>query len=139
MKLFNKYILIGLLVSGAATGCKDFEELEKNPNRPTTAPPSLILNGTLFDLNDRPWSLEHRQNQYWCCNYNYYGTNEYWASATLNFMTLKNIQKMEEEAKRTGAAEVNPYRQISTSVLLCSHDTTGRRCSDVASIAGFEN
>jgi hypothetical protein len=131
MKLFNKYILIGLLVSGTVTGCKDFEELEKNPNRPTTAPPSLVLNGTLFDLNERPWSLEHRQNQFWCCNYNYYGTNEYWASATLNFMTLKNIQKMEEEAKRMGAAEVNPYSAIGKFLRAYFYVRMTQRVGDV--------
>ncbi|MFZ6010709.1 MAG: SusD/RagB family nutrient-binding outer membrane lipoprotein [Bacteroidota bacterium] len=105
----SKYILICFFASLVATSCRDFAELEKNENRPNTAPPSLILNGVLNDLYERPWSLEHRQNQFWCCNYNYYGTNEYWASASLNFMTLKNIVKMEEEAKRTGAAAVNPY------------------------------
>lgn len=108
----TKYILATFLVTVFVTSCKDFEELEKNPNRPNTAPPSLVLNGVLFDLYERPWSLEHRQNQYWCCNYNYYGTNEYWASASLNFMTLKNITKIEEEAKRSGAAAVNPYSAV---------------------------
>lgn len=107
-----KYILITAIALVTFTGCQDFEELEKNPNRPNTAPASLVLNGVLNDLYERPWSLEHRQNQYWCCNYNYYGTNEYWASASLNFMTLKNITKMEEEAKRSGASEVNPYSAI---------------------------
>ena len=108
----TRYLLIILLIAVSVTACKDFEELEKNPNRPNTAPASLILNGTLNDLYERPWSVEHRQNQFWCCNYNYYGTNEYWGSASLNFMTLKNIQKMEEEAKRSKAADVNPYSAI---------------------------
>lgn len=107
-----KYILTTAIALVLFTGCQDFEELEKNPNRPNTAPASLVLNGVLNDLYERPWSLEHRQNQYWCCNYNYYGTNEYWASASLNFMTLKNITKMNEEAKRSGAGEVNPYSAI---------------------------
>lgn len=111
MKLL-KYSLSILLAMVVVTACQDFEALEKNPNRPNTAPASLVLNGVLNDLYERPWSLEHRQNQYWCCNYNYYGTNEYWASASLNFMTLKNILKMEEEAKRAGGGDVNPYTAI---------------------------
>ncbi|MGC3945239.1 MAG: hypothetical protein QM762_12125 [Chryseolinea sp.] len=57
--------------------------------------------------------LDQRQNQYWCCNYNYYGTNEYWASATLSYMMFKNVDKMEEEALRVGAAEVNPYSALA--------------------------
>ncbi len=107
-----KYLIAVLIPLLFVTACKDFEALEQNENRPNTVPPSLLLNGALNDLYERPWSLEHRQNQFWACNYNYYGTNEYWASASLNFMTLKNILKMEEEGKRSGAKEVNPYTAI---------------------------
>lgn len=107
-----KLSLLIFLALAVLSGCQDFEELEKNPNRPNTAPASLVLNGVLNDLYERPWSLEHRQNQFWCCNYNYYGTNEYWTSASLHFMTLKNIQKMEEEARRAGAGDINPYSAI---------------------------
>lgn len=109
---FNRNIIFTVLVAVLVFSCKDFDELEKNPNKPTTAPASLVLNQVLNDLFERPWSLEHRQNQFSCCNYNYYGTNEYWASATLNFMTLKNVTKMEEEAARAGLPEVNPYSAL---------------------------
>jgi hypothetical protein len=108
--LYRITILIFVLV--LSYSCKDFDELENNPNKPTAAPASLVLNSVLNDLFERPWSLEHRQNQFWCCNYNYYGTNEYWGSATLNFMTLKNVIKMEEEALRLGALEQNPYSAL---------------------------
>lgn len=91
--------------------CQDFEEIGLNENRPASVPPSLVLRGVLADLNEEPWSLEHRQNQFWSCNYNYYGTNEYWTNASLNFMTLKNVIKMEEEAAKSGA-EVNPYSAL---------------------------
>lgn len=111
MKSIKNTVFI-ILLTALVFSCKDFEELEKNPNKPTSAPASLVLNAVLNDLYERPWSLEHRQNQYWCCNYNYYGTNEYWASATLNFMTLKNVVKMEEEAIALGAGAVNPYSSI---------------------------
>lgn len=88
-------------------GCRDFDVLPNNPNRPAAVPPSLILRGIESDLNERPWSLEHRQNQFWCCNYNYYGTNEYWVKADLNFLTLKNVLKMEEAANASKKA--TPY------------------------------
>jgi hypothetical protein len=110
MKKF-KYIILGLVLL-TANACQDFEELEQNKNKPSSVPPGLLLNGALVDMYERPWSVEHRQNQYWCCNYNYYGTNEYWAAASLNMMTLKNVVKMEEEAKAIGAAEVNPYTAL---------------------------
>lgn len=109
----NKKIILAFLLSlPLLQACQDFAELEKNQNKPNQVPPGLALNGVLNDMYERPWSVEHRQNQYWACNYNYYGTNEYWAAATLNFQTLKNVVKMEEEAKRTGAGEVNPYSAI---------------------------
>jgi hypothetical protein len=107
-----KYITLSLLVLLFLNSCQDYAELEKNPNKANAVPPGLVLNGVLNDLYERPWSLEHRQNQFWCCNYNYYGTNEYWAAASLNFMTLKNVVKMEEEAKRSGAGDVNPYSAL---------------------------
>ncbi len=106
------FVSITIVVGLFALRCQQFDELEQNQNRPSIAPPSLVLNGVLNDLNERPWSLEHRQNQYWCCNYNYYGTNEYWSSASLNFMMLKNVSKMEEEAARTGAPSLNPYTAL---------------------------
>jgi hypothetical protein len=85
----------------------NFDELSNNPNRPAAVPPSLILRGIESDINEGPWSLAHRQNQFWCCNYNYYGTNEYWTKANLNFLTLKNVLKMEEAAK--ASTKATPY------------------------------
>jgi hypothetical protein len=85
----------------------NFDDLVNNPNRPAAVPPSLILRGIENDISEGPWSLAHRQNQFWCCNYNYYGTNEYWTKADLNFLTLKNVLKMEEAAK--ASAKATPY------------------------------
>ncbi len=113
MKMKNiKFVITFILAILLLQACEDYAELEKNQNKPNQVPAGLALNGVLNDLYERPWSLEHRQNQYWACNYNYYGTNEYWAGATLNFQTLKNVVKMEEEAIRTGAGEVNPYAAL---------------------------
>jgi hypothetical protein len=107
-----KYYFILLLI-GVMSSCQDFEELEKNENKPAEVPASLVLNGILNDMYERPWSLEQRQNQYWCCNYNYYGTNEYWTSGSFyGFEVLKNVVKMEDEAKRAGGGEVNPYSAL---------------------------
>lgn len=109
-KIYNS--ILSLVILLAVSSCQDYAELEINENKPNQVPAGLVLNGVLNDLYERPWSVEHRQNQYWACNYNYYGTNEYWSAATLNFMTLKNVLKMEEEAKRTGAKDVNPYSAL---------------------------
>lgn len=109
MKNISKYLFITILAVGVF-GCRDFEELTNNPNRPASVPPSLILRGVLNDISEQPWSLEHRQNQFWSCNYNYYGNNEYWTKADLNYLTLKNVLKMEDAAKTSAA--VTPYSAL---------------------------
>jgi Starch-binding associating with outer membrane len=91
--------------------CQDFDEIGPNANRPASVPPSLVLRGVLRDMVERPWSLEHRQNQFWSCNYNYYGNNEYWTNAPFNYLTLTNVIKMEEEAAKSGNT-ANPYAAL---------------------------
>jgi hypothetical protein len=92
---------------------KKFDEYYVDPNRPTNVPASLVLNGVLNDLHQRPWDLAQRWSQYTCCNYNYYGNQEYnWAGASLHYTTLKNVIRMEQEAKTSGAADQNPYAAL---------------------------
>ena len=95
---------------------KSFEELEKDPNRPINVPASLVLQGVesdLFNNNGRPFSAEMRWNQFYCSNYNYYATNEYtWTQTPNHYNTLKNVIKMEEEAKRGGLADINGYSAL---------------------------
>jgi hypothetical protein len=100
-------------MSISAFSCKDFEELEKDPNRPTSVDQSLVFNGVLNDLADFTWNDVMRWNQFYCSNYNYYANNEYnWASTTWNYTTLKNVVKMEQEAIKRGAEKVNPYSAV---------------------------
>lgn len=62
---------------------------------------------------DRPWSLVMRWNQFDVANYNYYGDQRYdWTGADLNYITLKNVTKMEEEAQRLGGGKINPYAAL---------------------------
>lgn len=92
---------------------KKFEKLEVNPNSPESVPASLALNGVEVSINQRPWGLEQRWNQFACCNYNYYGNQEYnWSGASLYYTTLKNVIKMEEEAKKSSGKDVNPYSAL---------------------------
>ena len=114
MNTIIKSICLILVVFSISSCQKKFEDFERNPNRPVTVPPNLVLTGILSDLNaDRPWSLISRWNQFDNCNYNYYGDQRYdWTGATLNFITLKNVVKMEEEAIRVGEPEVNEYSAL---------------------------
>lgn len=104
------FSLLFLLALGS---CQKFDELEADPNRSTTVPPSLVLRGVLRDLYVAPWDSESQYCQYYCVNYNYYGNNEYWTgAASLRYTTLNNVVKMEEEAARIGLPEVNAYSAL---------------------------
>jgi len=108
-----KYILALLAIVMAANSCQKFEDLEADPNRSTTVPPSLVLRGILKDMYVSPWGDISRYCQYYCVNYNYYGNNEYWSgSADFRYTTLKNVVKMEEEAARINLPEVNAYSAL---------------------------
>lgn len=110
MKKVLKYTLLTILITGFY-GCADFEELEKNNNKPSEVPASLILRGVLADMNESPWSSVHYRNQFSCVNYNYYGTNEYWTNASFSYLTLTNIIKMEEVALKSGT--LTPYSALA--------------------------
>jgi hypothetical protein len=111
-KIFN-LLLSAVAVISMGSCNKKMDEYFTDPNRPTEVPASLILNGVLNDLAYRPWDLTQRWSQFTCCNYNYYGNQEYnWGGAALNYTTLKNVMKMEEEAKKGGASDLNPYSAL---------------------------
>lgn len=123
---FHKLILPTLALAFTLTSCEQsFEELEKDPNRPTSAPASLVFNGVLNNLytdvdgtgtngvTGGGWGPEQRWNQFYASNYNYYATNDYaWTTTDLQFTTLKNVVKMEEEAKKAGLPDLNPYTTL---------------------------
>ncbi|MFN8355608.1 MAG: SusD/RagB family nutrient-binding outer membrane lipoprotein [Spirosomataceae bacterium] len=109
----KKYILTLITFSVLLTSCNDIKQLEGNPNIPTSAPASLVLQGILDGMNNGAWNDIMRYNQFYCSNYNYYSNNEYnWSGASLNYTTLKNVIKMEEEALKGGAKAVNPYSAL---------------------------
>ncbi len=136
MKVKN-YIQLALIGVGLVlTSCeKSFEELEKDPNRAVTAPASLVLQGIEFDMYNntgRPFSSEMRWNQFYAINYNYYGNNEYqWSEMPSHFYTLKNVVKMEQEAKRAGAADVNPYSALGKFFRAFFYDQMSARVGDL--------
>lgn len=108
----KKYLVI-VLITALFASCSNYELLEKNPNVATSVPASLILRPILSGLNGGAWNSTMRENQFYCSNYAYYDTNEYnWSGASLQYTTLKNVLKMEEEAKKSGAKDVNPYSAL---------------------------
>lgn len=122
MKSLNKFSLFALACCIVLASCsKKFEEFAVNPNQPTSVPPSLLLIKQLTDLSSglggiEPWGGVSRYNQFHCRNYQYYGDNFYsFNGGPFGVYTsvLKNIDRMEVEATKSGAAGANPYGAIA--------------------------
>ena len=115
MKKIIKYTTILLFIIYAFSSCtKSFEELGADNNRPGSVPPSLLLNGILNDMYDSPYGDSEKWSQYFLQNYDYYGNNRYdFGSGDNYYNTLKNVMKMEVEAKKIQLPEVNSYSALA--------------------------
>ncbi len=156
MKL-HKILLPFALVGLTLTGCeKPFDQLQQDPNRPTSAPPSLIIQGIENDMyagsgdpsgyngvTGSPWGPEQRYNQFYASNYNYYATNDYaWTSTSLYYTTLKNVVRMETEAKATGQPDVNPYSALGKFFRAYFFENMTKRLGDIPmtdALKGLDN
>ncbi|QEC67124.1 SusD/RagB family nutrient-binding outer membrane lipoprotein [Panacibacter ginsenosidivorans] len=115
MKKYSGILVVAVMAATLMTSCKkSFDELYQNPNKPTSVPSSLLMNGILNDLYDGPAGMYERWSQYYCINYDYYGNNRYdFESGADYYATLKNVIKMEQEAQNAGLATVNPYSAMA--------------------------
>jgi Starch-binding associating with outer membrane len=136
MKIKN--IILGMLGFSllALSSCeKTFDQLEKDSNRAVQVPASLVLQAVEYNVlndNGRPFSAEMRWNQFYCSNYNYYANNEYTFGAMPNqFSTLKNVIKMEQEAKKAGLADVNGYSALGKFFRAYFFDQMSKRVGDL--------
>lgn len=120
-----KYIVFVLAVCmGILPACnKKFEQLQTDPNNPTSAPAYLVLQSVLSGIASgpgdiQPWGSVARWNQFFCRNYQYYGDNQYgWQGGPFDgYLVLKNVARMELEARKSGASDVNPYEAIGKFV-----------------------
>lgn len=110
-------MLSGILLFSSCD--KQIEALRINPNQPVNVTPSLLLQSVLTNMSAgmggiNPWGGAAIWSQYFCRNYQYYGDNQYsWQDGPFDgYLVLKNVTKMEEETKKTGAADVNPYAAV---------------------------
>ena len=131
----------------ALSSCeKTFDQLEKDSNRAVQVPASLVLQTVEYNVlndNGRPFSAEMRWNQFYCSNYNYYANNEYNFGAMPNqFSTLKNVIKMEQEAKKAGLADVNGYSALGKFFRAYFFDQMSKRVGDLPmteALQGIDN
>ncbi len=113
MKKILYVMAAATVLFGAASCKKKFDDLQTDPNRATAVPANLVLGGVLSDVYYPPFSPTQRWNQFYCCNYAYYGDQQYnWTNVSYGtYGVLKNIVKMEEEAAKSIPAP-NPYSAI---------------------------
>jgi Starch-binding associating with outer membrane len=136
MKINKLAIFFSIIIGLAFGSCQNFDELAVNPNAPTTAPASLVFNGVCNDINglysSEPWDDAAQYAQYFCVNYEYYGNQNYgWTTSAFTFGTLYNVQKMEEEAIKNGAKDVNPYAAIGKFMRAYLYTQMSLRMGDV--------
>lgn len=118
MKLLITKIKSTALLLLLLSACKNYDTLVVNPNLPTSVPASLLLTGALNDMgSDLAWTTTQEFNQYYISTYTYYGSNNYdqapFTNSSLNnYLTLENVIRMELEAKKAGASDVNPYAAL---------------------------
>ncbi|MEO6134939.1 MAG: SusD/RagB family nutrient-binding outer membrane lipoprotein [Ginsengibacter sp.] len=93
---------------------KNFNDLNQNTNKPTAVPPYLLVTGILNKMVDFPTGDQDHWNQYFLINYDYYGNNRYdFGSGSSYYTELKNVTKMEDQAKAIGLPNVNPYKAMA--------------------------
>lgn len=116
MKRNKLYILIAVVGLSLNSCQKKYDEYLQNPNLPTQVPPNLVLRALLSQLDDDgAWSDVTRWNQFDACNYNYYGDQRYdWTGGEMNFLSLKNVAKMESEALRVKQPDQNVYAALAS-------------------------
>lgn len=112
--ILKNTIFIALIMFSLSSCKKSFDELGADVNRPGNVPPSLLFNGVLVDMYDAPYGNYEKWCQYFLQNYDYYGNNRYdFGSGTNFYTTLKNVVKMEDEAKRIQLPDVNCYSALA--------------------------
>lgn len=156
MKIYKFFPAFALVIMNL-TGCeKPFNDLVTDPNRPTSAPAALIIQGIENDMytsnnapsgyngvTGSPWNAEQRWNQFYCSNYNYYATNDYgWTSTSLNYTTIKNVVQMEAEASKNGLPAVNAYSALGKFFRAYFFENMTRRLGDIPmtdALKGLDN
>ncbi|HEY9259575.1 SusD/RagB family nutrient-binding outer membrane lipoprotein [Chitinophaga sp.] len=99
-------VLLLLLLSG----CMKMDDLRKNPNKATIAPPGVIFSGVAQAMFVKPWGDAQRSAQYHCLTYSLYGNQSYsFGAADFYYTALRNIDQLEKEANRIGGDAMRPY------------------------------
>jgi hypothetical protein len=96
------------------SGCMKMDDLRKNPNKATIAPPGVIFSGIAQAMFVKPWGDAQRSTQYHCLTYSYYGDQSYsFGAAGFYYTALRNIDQLVKEANRNGSDAMRPYYALA--------------------------
>lgn len=138
------FIFITCIVAISLTACqKDFDTLQNDPNRATTVPPNLLLTGILSDISNGPFNETQRWGQFYCCNYAYYGDQQYsWTNISYGtYSTLNNVNRMIDESTKNVPAP-NAYTSIAKFMKAYLYYNLTMQVGDVPlseALKGFDN
>lgn len=105
---------IAVLLLLLLPGCRKMDDLRKNPNKATTAPPGVVLSGVEQAMFVSPWGDAQRSAQYYCLTYSYYGDQSYdFGTAGFYYTALRNTAQMVKEANRYGSDDMRPYYALA--------------------------
>lgn len=109
------YFLMIMLLATILNSCNKFEELQYNPNNPTTGSPNLVLpyliQSVFYNGNPTGWAAASQQLFYTERR----EATQYWgwrADAFSWYTNIRQTVKMEEEALRTGAQAYIPIARF---------------------------
>ncbi|WP_316817209.1 SusD/RagB family nutrient-binding outer membrane lipoprotein [Pedobacter nyackensis] len=102
MKNFIAKSIVVLIIINLASGCKNFDELRENPNNPGKVPPNLLFT-SVIPQPVSSFSDEYQNAQYhlWSAVDNAASISFRFGSGTFTYNTLRNIDKMVQEATAT--------------------------------------
>ena len=104
MKSLQYIVVVGLTSLLLITSCKKIEELQQNPSAIYDPNAQLIFTGILLNINESPWSSDHRNNQFMVINESYYGNQAYaWGTGSMTgYDQLRNVVQLESQATKLG-------------------------------------
>lgn len=95
-------------------GCVKMDDLHKDPNKATIAPPGIIFSGVAQAMFVKPWGDAQRSAQYHCLTSAYYGNQSYsFGAAGFYYTALRNIDQLVKEANRNGGDAMRPYYALA--------------------------
>lgn len=103
MKIIIK-IYTCILLAVSAISCTNFEELNKDPNKPTETSPQLLLTTVCWDVFSEHDNFQYESRMLVSTDGESSEQFYNWTRGNFNFYNnLRNIQKLEEESMRTNS------------------------------------